>query len=313
MYNIWQKYKSGIINLVKLLIITGAFYFISQKIIYSGNLNSVELLDNISIKPITILFILIFSLFNWLLEILKWKTLVTSVKNISFFESFKQSTSSLTASLLTPNRIGEYGAKAIYYLKTDRKKIMFLNLIGNTSQMFMTSLFGVLGIFLLANQLTFKLETPSFIWLFLVLFIIVLVQFKHFIWEKIILRIISNFKSIPNHILFKNLKFSFFRYLVFSHQFYFLLIIFGVDLDYFTAMSAIFTMYFIASIVPSFVVFDFIIKGSVAISIFSLFQVNEMIILSITTLMWLLNFALPSLIGSYYVLTFKYPVAIKVK
>ena len=190
---------------------------------------------------------------------------------------------------------------------------MFLNLIGNTSQMFMTSLFGVLGIFLLANQLTFKLETPSFIWLFLVLFIIVLVQFKHFIWEKIILRIISNFKSIPNHILFKNLKFSFFRYLVFSHQFYFLLIIFGVDLDYFTAMSAIFTMYFIASIVPSFVVFDFIIKGSVAISIFSLFQVNEMIILSITTLMWLLNFALPSLIGSYYVLTFKYPVAIKVK
>ena len=313
MYNIWQKYKSGIINLVKLLIITGAFYFISQKIIYSGNLNSVDIFNTINIKPFSIIFILILSIFNWILEILKWKALVSSIKKISFFESFKQSTSSLTASLLTPNRIGEYGAKAIYYLKTDRKNIMFLNLIGNTSQMFITSLFGVLGIFSLANQLTFKLEIPYTLWLILALFILLLIGFKNFIWKNIIQRIRTSFQSIPKPILLKNLKFSFFRYLIFSHQFYFLLVIFGVDLDYLTTMSAIFTMYFLASIVPSFVVFDFIIKGSVAISIFSLLEVNEMIILSITTLMWFLNFALPSLIGTYYVLTFKYPAPIKVK
>lgn len=50
---------------------------------------------------------------------------------------------------------------------------------------------------------------------------------------------------------------------------------------------------------------DFVIKGSVGVFLFGLFQVNPMLILCITLLMWILNFAVPSLVGSYFVLTFK--------
>jgi len=55
-------------------------------------------------------------------EILKWQNLVSFYQKIvSFYQkiTFKsaliQSLSSLTASLITPNRIGEYGVKALYF------------------------------------------------------------------------------------------------------------------------------------------------------------------------------------------------------
>lgn len=110
------------------------------------------------IRPWIILSVLGFTLANWFFEVLKWKDLVSSVKKISFFEAFKQSTSSLTASLLTPNRIGEYGTKAIYFDRFQRKKVMFLNLIGNLSQMFATIVFGLLGFVIFYRHLEFNMD-----------------------------------------------------------------------------------------------------------------------------------------------------------
>jgi len=42
----------------------------------------------------------------------------------------------------------------------------------------------------------------------------------------------------------------------------------------------------------------------VAVSLFQFLGVDEMLVLCVTGLMWVLNFAVPSLIGSYFVLTF---------
>ena len=295
---------------------TAAFYFVSQKItnadIASNGGFIQQIRSNIFSQPLIIFIVLGFTVVNWFFEVFKWKTLVSSVQNISFFQAFKQSTSSLTASLLTPNRIGEYGAKAIYYAAYQRKKVMFLNLIGNLSQMFITVVFGLWGFVLLYDQLNFTIDLQTkTIYLFVILFILIALIFNQF-KKNIIPKIIIYFKQIPISDLLKSIRFSLFRYLIFSHQFYFLLMVFGVEMDYFIAIGAICSMYFIASVILGFVVFDFIVKGSIAISIFGLFDVPEMIILSITTLMWLLNFALPAIIGSYFVFTFELPATAKV-
>jgi hypothetical protein len=49
-----------------------------------------------------------------------------------------------------------------------------------------------------------------------------------------------------------------------------------------------------------------IIRGSVAVYLFSFVDVNELTILAVVTIMWLLNFVLPSIFGSYYVLNFRW-------
>ena len=94
-------------------------------------------------------------------------------------------------------------------------------------------------------------------------------------------------------------------------QFYYLLTVFGVTISYVDAMIIITSMYVLASIVPTISIFDVVVKGSIAMFLFSYLNVNEFIVLSTTTLMWLLNFVIPSIFGSYFVLNFKLPKPIE--
>ena len=308
------KTKQFLLALIKLSIVVGAFYLIYRKLAMNDALDLRDFKDFLYQNNLfsfqNIFFLLILSTFNWFLEILKWQNLVSFISSISFKNATEQSLSALTVSLLTPNRIGDYGAKAMYYPKPIRKKIMLLNLIGNMMQMSVTIIFGIIG--LLFFVFYYSLELDYFkisIVLILMLAFLLLVRYslkkgrfevKGFSLPKIF----KFLQTISAEIGLKTMIYSIFRYLVFSFQFYFLLQIFGVTIDYFTAMMVITTMYLLSSVIPSIFIFDVVIKGSVAVYLFSMLGVNDWTILYIVTLMWLLNFVVPSIIGSYYVLNF---------
>lgn len=307
MYIILHKYKAYLILLLKLILVFGAFYFIYQKLVSNQLLTAEQLKNQFSILFLNNGWLLIFLLLctdaNWLLEIVKWKTLASLEKKITFFEAFEQSFASLTASIITPNRIGEYGAKALFFESEKRKNIMGLNLIGNLSQLVVTIFFGCFGIiYFLMNYSTEipKINTQNS--LILMLFLLILIYFR----KKIKLSKIKTFlNKIPKKTYVTVVILAILRYLIFTHQFYFLLFLLGIEIDYFTALPLIFSMYFIASIIPSLTIFDWVIKGSVAIFLFGFVAVNELSIVTVTTLMYVLNFAIPALFGSIFVLNFK--------
>lgn len=316
MYNSLQhKTKQFLFLLVKLAIIVGAFYFIYNKVVHNEQLDFsvfISQLETQIFNNYDILFsLLVFTFLNWFFEILKWKILVSSVQKISFLNATKQSLGSLTASLFTPNRIGEYGAKAIYFNKGNRRKIMLLNLLSNISQMTTTVVFGIIGLTYFLTHFNveievFRLRRMVYVLIALLFFIFAgkfgYKKFRGFYIDKIITFV----KKIPLKVHFITILFSFIRYLIFSHQFYFLLVIFGISIDYKTAIALISSMYLLASLVPSLTFFDWLIKGSVAVWIFSFIGNNELIIITITLLMWLLNFGLPAILGSYFVLNFNF-------
>ena len=64
-------------------------------------------------------------------------------------------------------------------------------------------------------------------------------------------------------------------------------------------------MYLLVSVMPSFFVLDVVIRGGVAVWLFSFLGVSEIAVLSTVFFMWILNTVLPALVGSYFVLTFK--------
>ena len=316
MYNSLQyKTKQFLFLLVKLALIVGSFYFIYNKVVYNEHIEFSVFIAQLESKIFNdysiIFYLLIFSIFNWIFEILKWKTLASFCERISFIEAAKQSLGSLTASLFTPNRIGEYGVKAIYFNKGNRKKIMLLNLLSNIAQMTTTVIFGVVGLtYFLTNfsvdiQL-FGLRRIAYLFAGLVFFIFIgkvgYKKIRGFYIDKIILFI----SKIPIKVHVTTLLFSIIRYIIFSHQFYFLLVVFEVQLDYKTAMALISSMYLLASLVPSLSFFDWLIKGSVALWIFSFVGYYELTIVTITSIMWLLNFGVPAIFGSYYVLNFNF-------
>ena len=247
------------------------------------------------------------------MEILKWKTLVATIEKISFKNALEQSLGSLTASLFTPNRIGEYGAKAVYFSSGKRKKIVLLNFLGNMMQMGATVLFGVIGLYILNSKYDLNINYYKASRFLVIIVLVVLFaafglkQNKYKIKGFSIERLLQFFKSISANTKFIGIVLSVTRYLVFSFQFYYLLHVFGVNVSYYNAMIVITSMYLLASVIPSVFIFDVIIKSSVAVYLFSIVGVNDFTILSIVTLMWLLNFVLPSLFGSYYVLNFNLP------
>ncbi|MCA0933373.1 flippase-like domain-containing protein [Lutimonas saemankumensis] len=307
-----QKYFSSLLFIIKLLILSGAYYIISQRLFNEKNFNGslwTDQLDSMGSAGLVFMLVIVFlSLVNWTLEVIKWKTLIKSLRNISFSESLEQSLGSLTASLITPNRIGEYGAKAIYYTRKQRPQIMLRNFIGNASQMTVTVVFGIFSLIFLQDYLPedgfryteYFILITSILVLLSCVFYWFLLRTDHNSW----LKKVKNFFRIRVQEYQKALTFSVFRYLVFSHQFYLLLIFFGVDISYSVALPTIFLMYFIASAIPGFVLFDWLVKGSVAVTLFGYLGVSEIVILCITTTMWILNFAFPAMIGSVYVIRF---------
>jgi len=309
------KTKQIFFVLIKLSIVIGAFYYIYDKLTSNELLKfddfSHFLIKNDAFSTKNIVFLLFLTIFNWFFEILKWQYLVNSVKKISFINSLKQSLASLTASLITPNRIGDYAVKAVYYHKTLRKRILLLNLMSHMAQMSVTFVLGIIGILIFIRKYDLDISPKKFTRLAAILIIVGAMtlfgirQTKFKLRGFLIEKVIAFITHISLTVQLKTLLFSLIRYFIFSYQFYFLLILFGVEVSYLNAMIVITTMYLLSSIFPTFFVFDVVVKGSIAIYLFEIVGVNQLTTLSIITIMWLLNFILPSIIGSFYVLKFK--------
>lgn len=306
----WHKAKQYWIAAVKVLVLAGAFYYIWNSLAHNDKLDWTLFLatfENWTWPSIALVLALSFA--NRFLEILKWQNLVSFIRPISLPEATKQVLGALTAGLFTPNGIGEYGAKALYFEKPLAKKIVFLNLVCNGIQMLLSVLFGVFGL-LYFNVYFDVITAQTVLLIFASVCILLLASFfcrkftvKGFSVEKLLRKI----NELPKHIHRKNTVLAVCRYLVFSHQYFVLFRMFGVDLPYPILMSAITSTYFLASSLPTFQFLDFAVKGGVAVYFFGLLGVNEWITVFISTLMWFLNVVLPVSIGSYYVVKFKSP------
>lgn len=311
-YPLHNKTKQFFWLAIKLAIVISCVYLIYSRLLENKQLKFTvfyqNLIKNAVFSTKNLVFLFIFTFFNHFFEILKWEALASFCTKITRKSATIQSLASLTASLITPNRIGEYGAKAMYFDHSLRKQIVGLNLVGNFYQMGMTIIFGGIGFgyFVYQNSVSvdyhkiFKVLLLGLVLIAVLYYAAKLFKYKVNSLEKVSLFI----KKISYSLHLKIALLSFLRFVVFTHQFYYLLLIFKVDVSYFNAISAITTMYLIASMIPMLSLFDVVLKGTVAIWVFYFLGIAPVAILCITTLMWVLNFVIPALIGSYFVLRF---------
>ena len=292
-----------VLSAVKLIIVLLSFYFIYSELHNNDQLNwkkFFELLDR-KWSILGLLLLLSFSVANRYLEILKWQNLAAVIHPITVGESAKQVLSALTAGIFTPNGLGEYAGKALYFEPKNAKKVIFLNLICNGIQMILTIVFGIIGLWILGYHLWVLGIIGLCLFFIGLTYLTKSIKIKGYSLEKLG----SKIHEIPKKIHRKNMILAVGRYLVFSHQYYFLFLAFDVDLPYPTLMATIASVYFLASSLPSFQFLDFAVKGSIAVYFFEKLGVNEWIVVFISTLMWFLNVVLPVIIGSYFVLIFK--------
>lgn len=309
MIPIFHKAKQFLVFSIKVLIVSAAFYFIYNHLATNNQLNWSKFLDLFQKKQsfFGILFIISFSILNRFFEIVKWQNLISSVQEISLWSATAQVLGALTVGIFTPNGLGEYAGKAFFYPKSETKKIIFLNLICNGVQMVLTIGFGLFG--LLYFNTVYPIVSLKIIIIILIGFV-ALVFFAFCIKKTSFIgfsidKVIRKINEIPKPIHQKNILLGLGRYLVFTHQYYFLLLVFDVNQSYFILIATISGVYLLSSSLPSFQFLDFAIKGSVAVYFFTILHVNEWIVAFITTLMWFFNVVLPVILGSYFVLRFK--------
>ena len=161
MISIPHKTKQFLVLLIKILIVAAAFYFIYDQLANNDKLNWQKFIvlfqKNQSVSGIS--FILLLSVLNRYFEILKWQNLVQNIRKITIAQSTKQVLAALTAGLFTPNGVGEYAGKALFFNKSEAKKVIFLNLICNGIQMILTIIFGIFGLLYFNAQ--FNVITPK--------------------------------------------------------------------------------------------------------------------------------------------------------
>ncbi len=253
---------------------------------------------------------LVLSVLNWLLEITKWQQLVKNISQISFKKATRESLAGSTLTFITPAKIGEYGIKAGYYKKSYRSKIIIANIIGNGVQLLVTILFGVIASCYFLYFLDFteinRIIRVTFITGLLLLLLLYLFRKNNIFKTEISLAVtINQTKKMTRSRQINVIILSVLRYLSFSLCFYLLLWLFGGNISFTDAIAPIFAMYFFSSLLPSFFIIDVALKGGIAIYLLSFYDVAPIPVMCTALAMWLLNFAFPAIIGSYFVMTFK--------
>ena len=169
-----NKSKQYLLLALKVIILAVTFGYIYVKLTSDTSLAFNDFIGNISFDRKSILFLLLFIILaagNWFFEILKWQTVTSVVAPISFKTALQQSLSALTVSLATPNRIGDYGAKIMYFPSEKRKQILLLNFFSNAVQMAITCLFGFIGVLYIVPKFSIEYSTTNLI-LFLICFLL---------------------------------------------------------------------------------------------------------------------------------------------
>ncbi|MGO3237357.1 MAG: hypothetical protein ACTIKA_03710 [Psychroflexus halocasei] len=289
-----QIFIKGLQLVFAIICLLYIFYEISAEEQYVNILVAYQ--ENITLthKILLLSSMLLFSVLNWSFEFSKWKISVSHFRQISFFKAAYHSFTSHSIAIFTPQRIGDYAAKLIFFQKRNRKKVLLANFRASFSQLMSTIIFGFVALFYFVKY--YGLELNNTIMYSILILVILSATILFFTKENFQNKIKSLLIKRPKQLMLL-ITLSLIKHLVFSHQYFFLLN-FITEVDYLEAMMAINLMYLFASFLPSFFIIDFAIKGSVAIFIFNYLGVSATAVGLVSFIMWFLNFALPAIIGT---------------
>ena len=254
---------------------------------------------------------------NWGMEAVKWKTLVSPLQKSSFFQSYKSVLSGLTTGFFTPNRIGDPLGIVLFLEPENRPRGIVLSLVGVLGQSFATLFCGMLAglAFIFSSskvqyENSMSFEVAAFL---LVLFLASLYFSLPYLCRKLgestrfvkLNNFLEAISAISLRKLFLISGLSFIRYSVYVFQYFFMLRLFGVDIQLTTALIAIPLNYLFVSVTPSVAFSEMGIRGSYAVLFIGAFSKNTAGVAFAGIAVWLVNYVIPMMIGSLFLTTKK--------
>jgi hypothetical protein len=308
--------------LLKLGILVLASWFIYHRIIkYNDSLHKFSMLvSHISYTRvvITMAFVIILMLVNWIIEAFKWRYLSHALARISIWQAIESVFCGLTWAIFTPNRFGEYGGRVMYLPVRRRIYGVFAMAVGSFGQNVVTNVLGAASVvwfvfsFLHLNG---WLEAGS-VALNLGLMILMLICYFNIKWFVKLLDRVKFLKKFRRFFdimgkytlgeLLHIMCFCLARFFVFTFQYYLVIHLLIPQMAILPMALTLFVFFFIQSAMPSQDLVDIGVRSVTADMLFGYFTNQHIAIVVAVSLIYVINIVIPAILGSVFVLNLKF-------
>lgn len=301
-----QQTKSLLLVLLKLLVLAVIGFLLYEKLEDNENLLLnifTEISNSLLSQHLLYLFVIVLMFFNWSLEAIKWKYLVRKITIISFRQSLRGVLAGLTLSFATPHGLGDYFGRILSIDVEQRERLIGSLLIGRTSQMVATAMFGLLGLQYLFGWIAMMILLGTvFIAMVICFWFLNLIK-ENFYFKKYFDLI--HFYSHSEVLVVLGLALT--RYFIFSLQFVIILYIFLPSLPFHLGLAGTTYIFLTKSVLPTInFLSDLGIREYAAIYFFEKFEVEVLPVLCASLTVWIVNILIPTIVGIPEMLALKW-------
>lgn len=253
---------------------------------------------------------------NMALEAMKWRQLIRDFSNLNFWQSFKAVLAGTSIAIITPNRVGEYGGRVLFVEEGQGWKAVIATMVGSLAQLLALLSVGLVGG--VYFSLKFLHPAPYLILVSISLgaAFLGLLFFTYFNIDVMVplakrIPYIDRFKKQLRHLtvlrhyhrkeLGRALGFAFLRYFVYSTQYYLLLQFYGVPAPWLLGMAGIATIFLVQASVPLPPAMGLLARGEIALFVWGFFTQDHVDILAATFSLFVINIAVPALLGLVFI------------
>jgi hypothetical protein len=235
---------------------------------------------------------------NYTIEAIKWKSVIASTNNFNVLQALRAVLVGQAFSFFTPARSGDYVGRTLFLAPGTKLKGITQMAWASYAQILMTICFGCFAIFW---------NLPFLPWLKWVAPFGAMLALSLFFYNQPLKGWFSkmNLLQIPIALKWKLLALALARYSIFLMQYNWAAQMLAVPVDWMDLSIAVMALLFFLSMIPAISLTDLVIRGQLFLLLMAPFYQNDITLIALTTLIWLVNFLIPSILGAFLLLGFR--------
>ena len=235
---------------------------------------------------------------NYTIEAIKWKSVIASTNKFNTWQALKAVLVGQAFSFFTPARSGDYVGRTLFLAPGTKLKGITQMAWASYAQILMTICFGCFALFW---------NLPFLPWLKWVAPLGGCIALFLFFYNQPLKGWLSkiNLLQIDTALKWKLLGLALARYTIYLLQYNWAAEILSIPIGWMDLSIGIMALLFFLSMIPAISLTDLVIRGQLFLLLMAPFYQNDIMLIALTTLIWIVNFLIPSILGAILLLGFR--------
>jgi len=235
---------------------------------------------------------------NYTIEAIKWKSVIASSNTFNTMQALRAVLVGQAFSFFTPARSGDYVGRTLFLASGTKLKGITQMAWASYAQIIMTICFGCFALFW---------NLPFLPWLKWVAPFGACLALFLFFYNQPLKGWLSkiNLLQIDATLKWKLLGLALARYSIYLLQYNWAAEMLSIPVGWMDLSIAVMALLFFLSMIPAISLTDLVIRGQLFLLLMAPFYQNDIMLIALTTLIWIVNFLIPSIIGAVLLLGFR--------